>query len=204
MKKITLLAILSGILFNSWILGLFLNPKVIPHSYFSTLEAPGRPYNWLFIGSDIIVAILILIISSFLIYRVKHLRKITLIYGFYGIALLLDSLVPITNQCSTTVAACGSSLSQVLSIHDIFSLIQFSIIIYLLVYINKNLPVITSKDKIVNKLLVFSWSLSFILLVLSVKFDILTGLSQGIFTILTSLALVLIPVRIESDVVNYS
>jgi len=57
-KLILPLSVVAGVLYSSWPLGYLLNAKVARTSLASGLEAPGQPYNWVFVGADVASSVL--------------------------------------------------------------------------------------------------------------------------------------------------
>jgi hypothetical protein len=110
-----ILAGLFFILYNSWLLGYYLNPLVAGSALASLLGASGQPYNWLFIWGDVVCGLVVLAISA-LVYKPNRLLIISL-SGFivFGIMTALSALLPI--HCSGVASSCD--FTNVFDIHDI-------------------------------------------------------------------------------------
>lgn len=109
---VSLWAVLAGILYCSWPLGNYLNP-VANRGLASNLEATGQPYNWLFIGLDVLTGILIIIVTIWLlrwVHRLKlpWLRFAIWGYGVFGVLTAVDALLPL--DCVSTEQKCGPVL----------------------------------------------------------------------------------------------
>lgn len=72
-KIFILLSFLAAIAYNSWILGFWLNPKIVQTTLLSALGALDQPYHQIFIISDIISGLLCIILASG-IYRKEEKR----------------------------------------------------------------------------------------------------------------------------------
>lgn len=62
-RSALILFVLAGALYNSWILGYILNPQTARNGLASDLTFSGQPYAWLFILSDVLVALSLLAVS---------------------------------------------------------------------------------------------------------------------------------------------
>ena len=199
-KHLFLLAFLSAITYNSWILGYILNRSEINNAYFSVLESPHKPHYLLYIGLDIISGVLVFLIGLYLLNNYKMYRKILLTYLAFGGLIALDAVYPITDKCSSSISVCGSGLAQILSYHDLISIAEFISIFILLNFIRK----LTKLHHHVRykKLIKFNFYLyifSIIFLIVSIPIDKFTGLSQGVVVLLSGLAMMLVPLTIVVD-----
>lgn len=127
-KKLTVLSIIAGVIYNSWPIGHWLNPIVSKLSLASGLEAVGQPYNWLFIGSDIVSSILIIILCMILWKGFRKHQPDGSIYlavvciGLFGLGTIVDALLP--ERCVQGVMTCPSfTHDHLLLYHGIFSII---------------------------------------------------------------------------------
>ncbi|MHB1865023.1 MAG: DUF998 domain-containing protein [Candidatus Saccharimonadales bacterium] len=132
LDKITLwLGILIAIIYNSWFLSYFLNPKISGIALASSLQASGQPFNWLFIALDVVVGILILLLITLVL---KNEKKIVISLsglGVFGVLTAVTALVPI--HCGSDIRGCGYQSGQLLDIHDILGAIAaFALFIALL------------------------------------------------------------------------
>lgn len=121
------LSIAAAILYNSWPLGIFLNPKVSRVSLASGLEAVGQPYNWLFIGGDVLSSLIIILVSIILINNrtiSKSFKSIKLALVFvilFGAGTIIDALEPL--RCVQGIQTCPSfTQDHILLTHGIFSI----------------------------------------------------------------------------------
>lgn len=128
MKRITILAVLAGILYSSWPLGYWLNPAVSRSSLASGLEAVGQPYNWVFIGGDVLSSLLVLMIGWYFWqhYRAGHrhrwLAAIVLAAVAFGVGTIVDALLP--ERCVPNFQVCPSfTHDHLLLVHGIFSIL---------------------------------------------------------------------------------
>ena len=103
----TVITVLAAMLYNSWPLGFFLNPKV---SYggglASDLESSHQPYGWVFVALDIITGALVLVAVAVL-WRRRPTRNETIIlasFALFGIFTIADALLPI--PCEPTLTIC--------------------------------------------------------------------------------------------------
>lgn len=122
------LSILAGLLYSSWPLGYLLNPKVAHASLASGLEAVHQPYNWLFVGADILSSLLMLVVCSILwgMYprgRFSGLVRVGLVCtALFGLGTMIDALLP--ERCVPNLMACPSfRQDHALLIHGLFSIL---------------------------------------------------------------------------------
>jgi hypothetical protein len=192
------LAFLAAVLYNIWPLGYVLDPEVLHNSYLSSLEVDGKPYAWLFIIADILTSIVVVAIVL-LIRKLNSSNRAGLNgYIIFGLATFFDAIIPIANHCEQSISACGISLSQVLSFHDIASIMAA---------IGMFTGLLGSKcrfreDKLnpsIYKWLSYTfwiWCITGIFLIISVVIDDFTTISQALFLIAYGLGLVAIPTSI--------
>ena len=123
---ILIISISAGLLYNSWPFGYWLNPTTSKLSLASGLEAPGQPYNWMFIGGDVVSSVLV-IVFAYLLWRVYQDRKskrvnwvIISLIG-YSVFTIADALYPVT--CIPNLQNCPSFVHEpTLIIHGFFSI----------------------------------------------------------------------------------
>jgi hypothetical protein len=126
--KMDILAVASGILYASWPLGLVLNPAVSQKGLASALEGIGQPYNWLFITTDIVSSLLIMVACWF-IWRRLHGTHDKKFLGFallnvilFGIGTIVDAALPL--RCDPTIQHCASyKQDHLLLAHGLFSIL---------------------------------------------------------------------------------
>jgi hypothetical protein len=107
---VTLLCIVAGIVYSSWPLAYWLNP-VVNHGLASDLEAAGQPYNWVFIGLDILSGLLVCIAAVWLLrairgHRFLLLKSAIMGFGLFGLLTAVDAILPL--DCVPVVQRCGS------------------------------------------------------------------------------------------------
>jgi len=106
------LCVLAGVTYSSWPLGYLLNPKVARTSLASGLEAPHQPYNWVFVGADVVSGLLA-IGACILLWRTYHNTQTRrpIIIGLvctilFGIGTALAALLP--EHCVPNLMVCPS------------------------------------------------------------------------------------------------
>lgn len=124
---VLVLSIAAGLLYNSWPIGYWLNPAVSKSSLASGLEAVGQPYNWLFIGGDVLSSLLMITVCWMLWNRFKSNESAKLIrislycIAIFGIGTIVDALIP--ERCVPELQTCPSfTHDPTLLIHGIFSI----------------------------------------------------------------------------------
>jgi hypothetical protein len=123
-QRLTVLAILAGIMYNSWPLGHWLNPAA-SGQLASALEARHQPYNWVFISGDVISSLLVMLVA-WLIWRKLRPGKLL---GFvlwnvviFGVGTIADTLLP--EACLPGAPGCQAwPHNPLLLTHGIFSIL---------------------------------------------------------------------------------
>jgi hypothetical protein len=191
------LAIIAAILYNSWPLGYVLDPNALHNSYVSSLEVTGKPYAWLFIFADILSGIAAVIIG-FSIKKIKPQLRVSFIgYVAFGLATILEAVIPIASHCEESISACGISPRQILSPHDIASIVAaFSIFAILLSCKHQ-----TRSNKIYKwvSITYWAWCITGLGLIVSVATDDLTTLAQALFLLACGLGLVIVPISLTKS-----
>lgn len=124
--KLIFLAAAAGVIYNSWILGYWLNPVVARHDLASELEALQQPFNWLFTTGDIVCGLLVILLSVILWRRRTSKRHWTnklasITFGLFGLGTLLDALLPLS--CDPTIQQCPITIHDPLLLaHGFFSI----------------------------------------------------------------------------------
>lgn len=122
-KPITILALLLAVTYNSWPLGYLINSRVAKIGMASDLEASGMPYNWLFVGCDILVGLISVVIVLMVLKNKSRINKQSLIAicGFllFSISTAAAALTPL--NCSQQLNTCGYRGNQITGIHDVIS-----------------------------------------------------------------------------------
>lgn len=114
-------------MYSSWPLGAILNPGVSHRGLASGLEGLHQPYNWLFIGLDVISSLLISLVCWLVWRRLrdsrprKLLKIILLNVVFFAVGTIVDTLLPL--HCEPTLQRCPSfTQDHILLAHGIFSI----------------------------------------------------------------------------------
>jgi hypothetical protein len=126
--KLSLISIAAGIIYNSWPLGLIVNPIIAKHGQASQLAATNQPYNWVFRYGDVVSGLLMVFICFILVvndrkaidtYRLK--LSLLLIIGFAVFA-SIAAVVPV--QCLSALRECPSFIhNKITLVHAITSVI---------------------------------------------------------------------------------
>ena len=132
-----LLALLAAILYNSWPLGYVLNPQVAHHSLASGLEAIHQPYNWLFVGADVVSGICILAVCSILFRAYTYTSTVIVVTlactGIFALGTIADALLP--ERCVPNLMACPSfTQDHTLLLHGIVSILA-SIFLFVALFV---------------------------------------------------------------------
>lgn len=137
-SRLTLLYVLSisaGLIYSSWPLGHWLNPIVSKSSLASGLEAIGQPYNWLFIGLDVLSSLLVITICIMIWQNnsknklQKIVNRILIFTGLFAIGTIIDALISL--NCIQGTENCPNFTNDhVLLVHGIFSILA-SIFLFL-------------------------------------------------------------------------
>lgn len=101
--------ILSAIVYCSWPLGFWLNPRAMQSGLASELGAFGQPYNWVFIWGDIVSGVLLVaaVVVLSRLYKPTGWMRQSLIYlAIYGICGAIDAALPMS--CLPSEQQCGS------------------------------------------------------------------------------------------------
>ena len=193
------LAILAGILYNSWPLGFLLNPQVsFGGGMASELEGLHQPYNWVFVLLDIVTGALVLTIVVMLWReRMREMGKIALIsFALFGLFTIVDALLPM--PCAPSIAHCASwTVDPLLFMHGLAS-VGGAVFLFVSAAIVWHLRQIR-RGTLVMRLLLASWGLFG---VLSIFFFFVPGpgyLSQDYYLILCGLWVALMPAMLELD-----
>lgn len=121
------LSVASGLLYSSWPLGYWLNARVAKNSLASGLEAVGQPFNWLFITTDIMSSVLLVVASVLLWHKYRNNKlalpiKISLAcIVMFAVGTTIDALTP--EHCVPNLMRCVSfTQDHYLLVHGIFSI----------------------------------------------------------------------------------
>jgi hypothetical protein len=123
-------AILAGVLYNSWPLGYWLNPAVAGRGLASEFEGRGQPYAWLFVAGDVLAGLLVLLLCGLLSRRTntrgpaaQQDGRAAAITGLavFGVGTIIDALLPM--GCEPSLQRCPSfTQDHLLLLHGMFSI----------------------------------------------------------------------------------
>jgi len=117
------MATITAIIYNTWPLGFILNNPIAHRDLASQLEATGQPYNWLFVSTDVLTGLIVIILAMMFWRRLEKGQSILaikiIVIGLlmFGLFTAVSALVPLT--CQTTDLRCGSHLYQIFGLHDL-------------------------------------------------------------------------------------
>jgi hypothetical protein len=189
------IALVTAVLYNIWPLGYLLDPGVLHNSYISVLEVSGKPYSKLFMFADILTGAMVVILG--LVIRKLNTSSNSVVFSYivFGLATIMEAVIPISSRCVETVSSCGTSLSQVLTLHDIASILAAFSLFYSL-YMLKRLVRQHKPNSTIYKYVSLNywiWCLTGPLLIISVVVDSFAILSQALFLLTCGYALIVIP-----------
>ncbi len=105
------LALAGAVLYCSWPLAYILNPVLERYALASQLEAPHQPFNWVFIGMDVLTGV-VLVAAGALQLRRQHHHPVAywIAWGYvvFGATAALAAIVPL--DCDPEVGTCGPLL----------------------------------------------------------------------------------------------
>jgi hypothetical protein len=125
---LTILSTLSGIIYNSWIVGYWLNPLVARNDLASELEALHQPYNWFFVLCDIICSSMAIGVAYVLWRPLRRVKRTRLLMAallnvvLFAAGTIFDALVPL--HCDPSAQVCPALIHDPLVIvHGLFSIL---------------------------------------------------------------------------------
>lgn len=124
---IVALAFVSAVVYSSWPLGYYLNPRVGATGYASELGALGQPYNWLFIVGDVLAGLMIILVGLFLWRQYSHKlqgwhKRVLQLFISFGLLTLLAAILPM--RCTPSISICAPAWNDTqLLIHDFVSIL---------------------------------------------------------------------------------
>jgi hypothetical protein len=192
------LAVTAAVLYNIWPLGYVLDPGALQNSYISALEVSGKPYAWVFILGDVLTSICVLAAVLTMI-KIKPLRWPVLAgYLTFGLATIAEATIPIASRCEVSVSACGISPSQVLSPHDLASIIAAVGLFVGLLFAKRHARSNNLNVGVYKWLPVafWAWCTTGIFLIASIIIEHFTTLSQALFLLACGIGLIIIPLSL--------
>jgi hypothetical protein len=101
------LSLLAAFLYSSWPLAFLLDPSVGRHSLASELEAPHRPYNWVFIAMDVLTGLILMGVGIWQLRKKAHRLPTLAVWGYllFGVLVAVAALTPLV--CDPTAQQCG-------------------------------------------------------------------------------------------------
>jgi hypothetical protein len=121
-RAAALFTICAALLYCSWPLGFVLNPHAMRSGLASELGAFGQPYNWVFIGGDVLSGMLLVLAAGLLlhVYRLRGPARLAVILlAVYGVCGALDAALPM--RCLPSQEVCGPIFHDpLLVLHGVF------------------------------------------------------------------------------------
>lgn len=125
-RPIVWLAWAAAVLYSSWPLGYLLNPLVSQHDLASQLEALHEPYAWVFIGMDVLTALVVTIVGIWQIHSHGErmwLKLGAVCYILFGFLVAVAALAPL--NCDPETHDCGPILhNPLLIVHGVSSILS--------------------------------------------------------------------------------
>lgn len=196
----TTMAVLAAIIYNSWPLGYFLNPRVSNGGGLaSELEGLKQPYNWLFVVLDVVTGILVVGVTILLWQkRMRLLAKVALVnFALFGLLTIVDALLPMPCAPSTTV--CDSWIHQPILIYHGIASIGSGVALFVSAAIVWHLRRVQTGGGVM-RVLMLGWC---IFGILSFYFFFAPGpgyLSQDYYLVLCGIWMAVMPVMVRHDV----
>lgn len=119
------LGIIAALVYSSWPLGYILNPAAAHNAFASQLEASGQPYNWLFIGLDILSGACLLICGILQWIKSKgFITKLSIFsYAVFAVLVILAAIIPF--NCNSAASMClDVTHSPLLIVHGLASTVS--------------------------------------------------------------------------------
>jgi hypothetical protein len=139
---LTIITIAAGFIYNSWPLGYILNPPVA-HALASNLEGVHQPYNWVFIGGDVISSVMLIAVCAYLIKRYAKgrawLKIVTISSVLFSIFTIVDAALPL--KCVAVTEDCPSfTHDPLLFVHGVVSILASVFLFVAIFYLWRQLP----------------------------------------------------------------
>lgn len=120
----TAMMAVAGLLYNSWILGYWLNPAVAHRGLASEFEGLHQPYNWVFIAGDVMCGLLVTAVCWLLWQQVRRGKTAKAVFGglvVFAAGTIIDTLLPM--HCSPSLQSCPSfTQDHLLLVHGLASI----------------------------------------------------------------------------------
>lgn len=216
--RLSAIMLLAGILYSSWPLGYFLNPRA-DRGLASNLEALHQPYNWLFILLDILSGALVCGATWWLLRFIRRherlknsfwLQTAVVGMGMFGFLTALDAMLPL--NCVDSVQRCLPPLEDpyfvIHGIASILSITGLTLSIFAIWWLLARDPRIVVALRWVLHIMLFVWLSFGVGTAVLVMRDRSSGLSQHVFILFCSLWVILVPyyiwqiLRIRPDILR--
>ena len=195
------LACLAALAYSSWPLGYVLNPSVGRYQLASQLESPHQPFNWLFITTDVLTGLFIVIVGALQL-RSKHKRRLLNLcisgYILFGLLVAITALVPI--NCDPTTTSCGPLLHDpkvvvhgLASILSVLCLFASTVIIAPTIYLTKR----SKSTNIISFIVLSSWIIFGVGALIEIYLKITGNTLQYFFITVCSLSIIFVISSIE-------
>ncbi len=190
----------AALLYSSWPLAFWLNPAASRHDLASSFEVPHQPYNWVFIGLDILSGLGVVLIAGvqYRAARAPLMRKSIATYALFGATTAAAAFLPFT--CDPGIASCRSLWQDPLSaLHDALSLIGLAALFVSTVLIIRGVKRHTP-SRVAHRtarMLLGAWVLAGVATGVSVLRHTGNNLFQYSFIALCSLLIILIVLFVE-------
>jgi uncharacterized membrane protein YecN with MAPEG domain len=184
---------IAAILYSSWPLGYFLNPIIARQDYASELESAHQPYNWLFIGLDILTGLVLVILGVIQWRRTNRITFKMSIVGYELFAILVIAAAVAPFNCNSITQNCVALAAQpAFIIHGFSSIFSVVFLFASLVLLCKVLY-----ERHAKKLLyavggvVVLWGLTGVLALYQLEVHVKSNLVQYIFITICSVSIAL-------------
>jgi hypothetical protein len=199
-------SILAALFYSSWPLGYLLDPVVEKTALASELQALHRPYNWVFILSDVVTGVICLLIGFWQLQKKPKglIRVVILCLLGFGALVAVAALTPLS--CEPGTPACSASIHNYrLVAHGFASIVSVTLLFISLAAASLCLH----KTKLVGKVglivhaLIIAWIFFAVGSILEIIFHIHGNLLQHYFISICSLSIVTIVATIELYLQRY-
>jgi hypothetical protein len=196
---LTIIAITSGIIYNSWPLGYLLN-RPIAGSLASDLEGLHQPYNWVFIGGDIVSSVLIISVAVYVWHYhgqgQKWLKAALLNTILFGIGTIVDAALPLRCVSEGTTTCPNFTHDPLLFAHGICSIVASVCLFLAIFYLWRR-----NSTSILLRLTLLGYAVFALVSLIDVLIDSRSALSQHYYITLCGICLAVIPWAAEKGLV---